>query len=122
MEAKDLMIGDWVMDGDVAARVTSLTCDGIIETTHRISNIEVVEPVMLTPKILEKNKFIQVILYSNLFVFDSKPGEVVYYEYGPNFGLTIDNKFATIQDLKIEYVHELQHALRLCGIEKEIIL
>lgn len=28
MEAKELMIGDWVLDGTKIAQVTSITCDG----------------------------------------------------------------------------------------------
>ena len=58
MEAKDLMIGDWLLDGHVYAQVTSITCDGNIETTHNEhSNIELIEPIPLTSKVLEKNGF-----------------------------------------------------------------
>jgi hypothetical protein len=80
------------------------------------------EPIPLTPEILEKNGFSQDPLNGHVFIFHEKSGEVIYYEYGPKYGLTIDNQFATIQDLKIKYVHELQHALRLCGIDKTIEL
>jgi len=55
MDVKDLMLGDWIEDGYKKAQVTSITCDGIVETTAAISNIEVVEPIPLTEEILVKN-------------------------------------------------------------------
>ena len=60
------------------------------------------------------------------------------WEFGDNFYLYYDPYYNSFyigtyigdkngsdfitDSIKIEYVHELQHALRLCGIEKEIIL
>lgn len=134
MEAKDLMLGDWVRyrigkdkvsmpmqvclisESEVYPTFEGNEADPLIMTEDELM------PIPLSPNILEKNGFIQDMLNGHIFVFDSKPGEVIYYECGPKYGLTIDNQFATIQDLKIKYVHELQHALRLCGIDKEIIL
>lgn len=142
MEAKDLMIGDWVMDGDVAARVTSLTCDGIIETAHGISNIEVVEPIPLTPEILEKNGFKRVdeggeICITGEYVWGNKGKRnftavrITFYK-GLNSGVNLLTKIETdcshesginmIHSCDIEYAHELQHALLLCGIDKSIEL
>lgn len=136
------MIGDWVMDGDVAARVTSLTCDGIIETTLRISNVEVVEPIPLTADILEKNGFKQVDKGDEICII----GEYVWGDKGKrNFtavritcykglssGVNLLTKIETdcshesginmVHSCDIEYVHQLQHALLLCGIKKEFIL
>ena len=57
MKVSDLMIGDWIGDGYKKAQVTSITCDGIVETTSGISNIEVVDPIPLTEEILVKNDF-----------------------------------------------------------------
>lgn len=141
MIASELMLGDWVMDGDVAARVTSLTCDGIIETTHSISNIEVVEPIPLTPEILEKNGFKQVDMGSICIIGEYVWGDkgkrnftvvrITYYK-GLNSGVNLLTKIETdcshesginmVHSCDIEYVHELQHALLLCGIEKEIAI
>ena len=133
MEAKDLMIGDWVIDGKNIAQITSITCDGIIETTfNKSSNIEVIEPIPLTPAILEKNDFV-----ANKHVYPYP-----YYEYinrrnklkiGFAFSqcnrtsykepwVYIDSEYVFVEHLPCIYVHQLQHAIRLCGIEKEIIL
>lgn len=133
MKANELMIGDWVLDGNHIAQVVLLTCDGIIGTTlNESSNIEVVEPIPLTPEILEKNGFV-----ANKHVYPYP-----YYEYEvkeiklkigfafPQGDKTsykepwvyIDSERVFVEHLPCMFVHQLQHALRLCGIEKEIIL
>ena len=138
MTARELMIGDWVLDGNVYAQVTSITCDGNIETTHNeYSNIELILPIPLTPEILEQNGF----RFDN-----SDTGDLEYYCLGePGEESTVvvkrrgllaledsDNKSGEVvwcmyvEDLdvydKILYVHTLQHALRLSEIDKEIVL
>lgn len=58
MKANELMIGDFVLDGNIYAQVTSITCDGNIETTHNeYSNIELIEPIPLTPEVLARMGF-----------------------------------------------------------------
>ena len=138
MTARELMIGDWVLDGNVYAQVTSITCDGNIETTHNeYSNIELILPIPLTPERLEQNGF----RFDN-----SDTGDLEYYCLGePGEESTVvvkrrgllaledsDNKSGEVvwcmyvEDLdvydKILYVHTLQHALRLSEIDKEIVL
>lgn len=77
-------------------------------------DIDDVEPIPLTPEILEKNGFnIEIapytpdwkrcILNPNFFLEDRLKG--FYHFNGNNLA-------------KIQYVHELQHALKLCGIKK----
>ena len=62
MTTQDIMIGDWVKDGNVYAQVTAITCDGIIETTHNPhSNIELIEPIPLTAEILKENEFVKAV-------------------------------------------------------------
>lgn len=43
-------------------------------------------------------------------------------EWYGDIGLFEEHGKFYYMDLKIEYVHQLQHLLRLCGIEKEIEL
>jgi hypothetical protein len=106
MEANELMIGDFVLDGNIYAQVTSITCDGNIETTHnKHSDIELIEPIPLTPEILKKNGW------------EERPKGYVFYKK-----LCKNTFVVNAADIQIKYVHELQHALRLCEIEKEIIL
>ena len=141
MRANELMIGDWVLDGGVKARVTSIMCDGIIETTKRISNEEIVEPIPLTQEILEKNGFEKIHLaytvdkYHYLYAVSQRvfikclPFQNENLKVSNWFGVQIVNNELDAQtnlnsscDVTCAYVHELQHALRLCGIKKEIKL
>lgn len=106
MKANELMIGDFVLDGNIYAQVTSITCDGNIETTHNEhSNIELIEPIPLTSEILEKIGWEEI-----------PKGFVLYKKLCKNSFVVNASK------IQIKYIHELQHVLRLCGIEKEIVL
>ena len=115
---RDLQIGDWIEDGYKVAQVTSITCDGIVETTSAISNIDVVEPIKLTEDILVKNGF------------DKDERSKYFHVYTLNIKGSYDfdicwssvNGFNYEGDFILTYVHQLQHLLRLCGIEKEIEL
>lgn len=114
MKPNELLVGDWVLDGTRIAQITSITCDGVIETTaNKFSNIEVIEPFPLTAEILEGNGF----------EFDGddiyKWGDyqlVIVYKGGFLFGWVFGYR------KQLNYVHELQHVLRLCGIDKNIVL
>ena len=135
MKATDLMVGDWVYAkvqvDDTGAepvfektpkRVTDLTkgINGIyVEGTSTFAGAEI-EPIPLTPEILEENGFesrgaqffcdrIGMIWWKdNIFIFS----KYIQHEDLPTEYISIN----------IGYVHELQHALRLCGIDKEITL
>lgn len=125
MKANELMIGDWVYDGNSIAQVTGITCDGIIETTHnQSSNIEIIRPIPLTIEILEKNglekdnhgrlnsEYFDEDVNSCLEIsVDDKTGEIWWSYNWDEYWI-----------IRLRYVHELQNALRLCGIEKEIVL
>ncbi len=114
MKVTELIVGDWVLDGTQIAQITSITCDGVIETTaNEFSNIEVIAPVPLTAEILEKNGF----------EFDGddiyKLGDyhlVIEYRGGLFFGWVFCCR------KQLNYVHELQHAMKLCGIDINIEL
>ena len=129
MKAADLMIGDLVIRKDVpeepmhvydiktSAGVVYLDQDGR-GVTEKFENIE---PIPLTKEILEKNGF-EGDVYLWINVGDEKTLEyypfehrlILWYEEGKN------------QEILFKchcfYVHEFQHALKLCGIKKEIVL
>ena len=124
-----MMIADFVLDGNIYAQVTSITCDGNIETTHNEhSNIELIEPIPLTPEILEKNGFILKTdgwLWCKEKGIDDKNYIFIQFRKGCDevrlLELNFVNKVLAKYE-QIHYVHELQHALRLCNVNKEIIL
>lgn len=82
-------------------------------------HIDNLEPIPLTSEILEKNEF----------YYENNVGYVLeYYNYEIIYDMW-ENELRILKDreqiLKIKTfdkmcVHELQHALRLCGINKEI--
>lgn len=124
MKASDLMIGDYVtvtpsgMLIQVAAthkrKVAYHAC------TDKLSWVRegLLRPIPLTRQILEKNgmKF-----RTNVGLFAEDE------EYFLEISTKGENVYWTINDweyslLKLNYVHELQHALKLCRIKKEIVL
>ena len=133
MKSTDLMIGDWIMyksDAPENAFPIKVDCNIFYNELHKWEDR--FEAIQLTPEILEKNGLNK--------CDDMEWCRVTHevWEFGDNFYLYYDpyynsfyigtyigdkNSSDFITDsIKIEYVHELQHALRLCGIEKEIIL
>ena len=123
MKANELTDGIYVyfncFDGSkIIAKVTGFK-DGVVygvseDGTHW-RQISQIEPIPLTAEILEKNGFTKH-AYGFSFQYLKLNGnlrndDTVY------FTITISGK-----DITIDYVHQLQHALRLCGIEKEIKL
>ena len=142
MNATDLMIGDYVQVEDREGKLFTDCVCGIsyipqwkklgIKTikggNEWIGESEIM-PLLLTPEILEKNEFsfnreetdstIQNVYRHYTKFFNFPLGRGFYIEYD-----TIDNIFWITDHafIKFKYVHEFQHTLKLCGINKEIIL
>ena len=133
MKATDLMIGDWVRNKEGKnEQVTSLYDGYICTETHEDSHDYHFEPVPLTPEILEKNGFVK-----NGSSYDLREGRHHIYIIFHNgkWAIDIHNELALKDSIgradlicfgrdwaEKYYVHELQHVLRLCGIDKEITL
>ena len=124
MEAKDLMIGDWVLYKDKSIMVWEIDAyydrintepDGY--NAIRCIDVLDIKPIPLTPEILEKNGF-------ELQRDKSELGKLDTYWLGSELGAfrihRLNNGDYQFGLAKIRNVHELQHALRLCGIDKEI--
>lgn len=125
MKANELMIGDWVLDTRTGTP---------LRVNPFMAELEVPEwqPIPLTPEILEKNGFNEppfemkkrvrfVVLceeYQIRYSFNSYwfsiYKNIAVHAIGPTF-------ICAFQE-RIKYVHELQHALRLCKVDKEIVL
>lgn len=86
------------------------------------------EPILLTAEILEKNGFTQCEPQGYDLYAKDKEGAGLYrilwqsepYDYLEIAAYVYD--FGEFNKSNIRYIHQLQHALRLCGIEKEITL
>lgn len=144
MKATDLMIGDWVYVNGLTQQVFDLAYNqnekeltvGVLDPQGDVYQcfygFDHVEPIPLTGEILEKNGFVNGILrvFATPFLRQRVWSKVEVYEYRPYrvgkqinaYRLMIGGKESSGVDIHINHVHELQHAFRLCGIEKEIKL
>jgi hypothetical protein len=96
---------------------------------HQVTKDEI-EPIPLTSELLEKNGFNRLDQIASIepyyWFFSDKETEVKIKAFNTIFkGLLVEcvnpvNNATTYK--QCEFVHEFQHALRLCEIEKEIVL
>jgi hypothetical protein len=142
MKANELMIGDWVYSSftlsKLPCKVTYLKLHesgyDSIETTNVIGvkDIASLSPIPLTPEILEKNEFIKQD-FDGWECIHPDDSTFSYTDYRILWRIDYDNHLfikkykgsntsAALQISGINYVHQLQHAIRLCGIDKEITL
>lgn len=117
MEAKDLMVGDWVKFNlyPFTAPYTpvKVSLDAIYKAAKGADVLRF-EPIPLTPEILEANGF-------RKEEFKCGYGEVGWFQ---NEGCTYLTQNPHLKPMftlectyiEIEYVHQLQHVLRLCGL------
>ena len=132
LTGKDLMVGDWVMLTDPInngekVQVKEIHGDGYITVDGGITKMY--EPIPLTVEILEKNGFIIKKKWAQLGNFGNSPLIMWHFVDDPilrnyNTELEIHQNDTGKVHVRIpcKYVHELQHALRLAGIDKEITI
>lgn len=125
MNATELMVGDYVIRKNVPKEILIVdTIDSIRDIVYLdldglgiTEKIENIEPIPLTQKILGQNGF-------ELQRDKSELGTLDTYWLGSELGAfrihRLNNGDYQFGLAKIKYVHQLQHALRLCGIDKEI--
>jgi len=120
MKAKDLMVGDYVYRPDCYTKVKEVRENGILELDYLRSLIgfNELEPIPLTPDILEKNDFRgdESGRWELLDRF-TEDKLIILYEIANGFTLSTEGL-----DIGIQYVHELQHLFSLFGMDKEIVL
>ena len=116
MKATDLMVGDWVCLKDDVQYESPMKVDGIL--VHNISlegegflgdADEIISPIPLPAEIMEKNgfnRYYESNFYSLLNGFNVAIADEHYITFAFNVTITV------------YYVHELQHALRLCGFDE----
>ena len=139
MKAKELMIDDWVKMYNGKGEYLDNTQVNMVmlDLLEQEQSIMRLEPIPLTSELLERNGFERLPQHGcanpyhwMLEKYEEETDGLLYrikaYET-PFRGMfvSIDNPSAceTISFGKqIEFVHELQHALRLCGIDKGITL
>lgn len=129
MKATELMIGDWVCHckrKHEPMRITNLAEDFTDE------DMEGLEPIPLTPEILKKNGFKRDPLWHHCdkdlddYSISVQLGYANRIEYIKIAEKGKDNVIPSERTklylTHIKYVHQLQHAMRLVGIDKKIEL
>ena len=141
MKASELMCGDWISyieDGKLYyARVSEVYKPSVFTDDGEFEGRDVEEdeiiPVQITPEILEKSGWkkvgedertgvsvMQIEYDGNAFWWTEMNGECGCEDVENEDG---EEKFVKVFScVQVCYVHELQHALRLCGIDKEIVI
>lgn len=124
MKAKELMIGDWVWTSGHPVQIETIRRRKVSYLKQYYKEFEFLTPIILTEEILEANGFDIIQDGDSLTIWKQKDDE-----YGNEvYDITIyASKDVTRFDTSIRYcgairkniyyVHELQHALRLCELD-----
>lgn len=136
MDCKDLMVGDLVYIHEPECKGHRIDAidelDGQVGADGEVYDECDIRPIPLTSDILVKNGFCENIHYypyptyeysddENFVVRIAFPQDCDKTEYNKTF-CEIDAKWCDILHIDCEYVHQLQHLLRLAGVQKEIEL
>lgn len=126
IKIRELSIGDWVNqkmnDGAYQVQWLEREIVGLIQHTGteedgsiRLTAVPLsfIKPIPLTPEILEKNGFVE-----NCGRWYNSEALMEFEQYKDGWCRTINCGEYSVYFIK--YVHQLQHALRLAGVEKEI--
>ena len=130
MELKNLMIGDWVMINNSPCKIWAINEHGVFtEKGTSDYSTEEIEAIPITLEILEKNgwQFDPIIRGESLWVY--KNDKITLSLNFPNeskrfagvLGIFTEHAIRTLPGFLWQdtlYVHELQHALRLCGLDE----
>jgi hypothetical protein len=123
LKATDLMVGDWVMLQGKPYMIDML--NGYQESSMGV------EPIPLTPEILEKNGFesmrvswgtYELVGVNKRVEMHNDNDWVLGTENTWCAHIKTANEEYMIAHCELTYVHELQHILRLCKIDKEIVV
>ena len=146
MKATELMIGDWVLINNTPHKIQAIdSIDAEIQADDELYYVgedrhhseDKIEGIPITPEILEKNDwywgltsdeedFEHCVMgtYEPHWVYDEGAGEISLFFTNDTDGgaLKIDdqrfNRHLEFVWCDTLYVHELQHALRLCGLNE----
>ena len=120
MKAGDLMIGDWVMIRDYPMKAILKQMSPEYYTRSLVE----IEPIPLTSEILEKNSFLKV----EAIEYPSHSVGISFLYRNTSEGLRIFVQNACVGGptctmvKTCKYVHEVQHMIKMCDIERTFVL
>ena len=127
LKISDLSVGDWVKVKEECVTISSIYDNGESYSDEvelirdgipfAVSSIIDIRPIPITPEIMEKNGIHRTYEDDTYAIFRGDGLWAVKYSDG-------DWELSTppVCRVDIKYVHQLQHALRLAGVDKEINL
>lgn len=133
LKISDLSVGDWVSDtSGNYAKILGIEnwSDGYMINIQRcgvnVGNVSFApaHPIPITPEILEKNGFVK----RDTYIWNNPKMRCTAYRFGHKYwDIRVTYRARDYRPTRINienavYVHELQHAIRLAGLEKEIEL
>lgn len=139
MKANELMIGDWLKHyNGTPMQVTKITTEhfacaekGGLNCCEYNNKCNKFEPIFITSEILKKNGWIKSELNLDFYCGNLKYKNYNIQIHNNQDSLNTNNKclihietiyYEEISQLEITYIHQLQHTLKLCGIDKEIVV
>ena len=121
MKISEFIVGDWVWTSGHPVQVEAINRHKIGYLKKYWKNFEYIEPILLTPEMLELNGIKK---RGDEYMIFGWEGEKQWYVSLEDFKPQYDFWFITSSDRslnvrgQIRYVHELQHSLRLCGLNE----
>ena len=122
LKISDLSVGDWVRtkDGNVTVDIISPLEVVVMNDYGNLCacKIEDIEPIPITAEILEKNGFEPSSSYWS--IYNDAGNHIEIWWNGDKWQLSVNSVEYTLCDL--HWVHQIQHLMRVWGIDKEINL
>lgn len=125
---RDLSIGDWVDAGGEPAKIIQLgivgrnKAKGLSGKIHGFLTSSEIEPIPITSEILKSNGWYEDD-YDTCTDYITDDTIIMYNKERKDWKACIMNGSPVVRvKVFFTYVHELQHALRLAGLDKDIKL
>lgn len=128
LKIRDLSVGDWVKVGSEPARVLRLgivgnnKAKGLSGQMYGFVTSFEIEPISITPEILKNNGWYEDD-YDTCTDYITDNTIIMYNKERKDWKACIMNNSPVVRvKVFFSYVHELQHALRLAGLDEDIKL
>ena len=129
MKATELMIGDWVNSDFGIFQINEIFDDAVRDNGGNDYEFDCIHPILLTGEILKDNGFELVsdsdrakalVEIYDLWECNTISQTIYVHHYKKRKDYSLHSIDCIINHIK--YIHELQNAMSVCGVKKEIEL